>query len=117
VDVKAVTHRLMKDGGAFTVNLWDRDDTRPFVKFSKPADFEDDALNGRPVRTGETGSPIFTEAVAYLDCRVWQIVECGTHDVFIGEVVDAGFQADEETAIARMEDTRMKYGGVKRGGH
>ena len=47
-------------------------------------------LNGRPIREGVTGAPIFTEAVAYLDCRVWQIVECGTHDLFIGEVVDAG---------------------------
>ena len=37
VDKKAVTHRLIEDGGAFSINLWSRDDTRPFVKFSKPA--------------------------------------------------------------------------------
>ena len=62
--------------------------------------------------------PIFEEAVAYIECTVWQIVEAGTHDVFFGEVVDAGFQGDsEEPLVARMEDTRMKYGGVKRGGH
>src|SRR6266487_1428392 len=29
----------------------------------------------------------------------------------IGEVVDAGFQKDEDTAVLRMEDTRMSYGG------
>ena len=27
------------------------------------------------------------------------------------------FHGDEEPLVARMEDTRMKYGGVKRGGH
>lgn len=117
IDVKAVTHRLIRASGVFSVNLWDREDTRPFVKFSKPAVMEDMALNGRPVRVGATGAPIFTEAVAYLDCRVWKVVECGTHDVFLGEVVDAGFQGDEDPLVARMEDTRMKYGGVKRGGH
>jgi len=118
VDTKAVTHRLIADGESFTVNLWDREDTRPFVKFSKPADKEGMALNGRPVRTGVTGAPIFEEAVAYLDCTVWKQVECGSHTFFIGEVADCGFQNDgEDRPVARMEDTRMKYGGVRRGGH
>lgn len=119
VDSSAVTNQLIREGGSFSVNLWDRSDTRPFVKFSKPAVFEAMTLNGRAVRAGITGVPIFLEAVAYLECVVWQTVECGTHDVFIGEVIDAGFQGDteEEPLVARIEDTRMKYGGVKRGGH
>lgn len=116
VDNDAVTHRLITEGGAFTVNLWDRDDTRPFVKFSKPATYEDGALNGRPVRMGKTGAPIFEEAAAYIDCTVSQAVDVGTHTVFFGHVVDTGFhQGGDEVGIARMEDTRMKYGGVKRG--
>lgn len=117
IDVKAVTNRLIRESGAFTINLWDREDTRPFVKFSKPAVKDGMSLNGRPIREGRTGAPIFTEAVAYLECTVWQRVECGTHDLFIGEVVDAGFTGDDDPIVARMEDTRMKYGGVKRGGH
>jgi flavin reductase (DIM6/NTAB) family NADH-FMN oxidoreductase RutF len=118
VDTSAVTNRLIREGGSFSINLWDRGDTRPFVKFSKPATYEDHVLNGRPVREGVTGAPVFVEAVAFLECLVRQTVECGTHDVFFGEVVDAGFQGEtEEPLVARMEDTRMKYGGVKRGGH
>jgi flavin reductase (DIM6/NTAB) family NADH-FMN oxidoreductase RutF len=118
VDVKAVTNRLIADHGSFSVNLWDREDTRPFVKFSKPAVKEAMTLNGRPIREGITGVPIFTEAVAWLECSVWKIVECGTHDLFLGEVIDAGFHdGGEDRLVARIEDTRMKYGGVKRGGH
>ncbi len=118
VDNKAVTHRLISDGGSFSVNLWSRDDTRPFVKFSKPATKDGMALNGRPIREGKTGAPIFEEAVVYLDCEVREAIDAGTHTVFFGEVVDAGFQGgDEDPEVARMEDTRMKYGGVKRGGH
>jgi len=116
VDTSAVTNRLIRAGGAFSVNLWDRADTRPFVKFSKPAVFDGETLNGRPVREGSTGVPIFTEAVAWLECRLHQTVECGTHDLFIGEVVAADI-SDDEALVARIEDTRMKYGGVKRGGH
>ena len=118
IDNKAVTKRLVDEGGSLTINLWDREDTRPFVKFSKPADKEGMTLNGRPIREGTTGAPIFEEAVAYLDCTVWDSIDCGTHTLFLVEVVDAGFQNDgEDVPVARMEDTRMKYGGVKRGGH
>src|SRR5436305_1874582 len=34
VDNDAVTRRLIADGGAFTVNLWNSEDTKVFVKFS-----------------------------------------------------------------------------------
>lgn len=118
VDKKALTHRLIEEGRSFSVNLWSREDTRPFVKFSKPAGKEGMTLNGRPIRPGVTGAPVFEEAVAYLDCRVRQQIDCGSHSLFLGEVADCGFQNDgEEVPVARIEDTRMKYGGVKRGGH
>lgn len=117
VDKKAVTHELIEKGGSFTVNLWSRDDTRPFVKFSKPATKEGMTLNGRSIREGRTGAPIFEEAVAYIDCTLWKVVDCGTHSLMLGEVVDCGFQGPDDVEVARMEDTRMKYGGVRRGGH
>jgi len=118
VDRKAVTNRLIRDGRAFSVNLWDREDTRVFRKFSTPAEKDGQMLNGRPVRTGLTGVPIFDEAVAWLECRVAQVIDVGTHDLFLGEVVDVGFgEGGRDAEVARMEDTRMKYGGVRRGGH
>jgi flavin reductase (DIM6/NTAB) family NADH-FMN oxidoreductase RutF len=116
VDNKAVTRRLIADGGSFSVNLWDAEDTRVFVKFSKPAAYADGALNGRPVRDGATGAPIFDEAVAWLDCAVRHTLDLGSHTLFVGEVVDAAIGDDAKRA-ASMADTRMKYGGVKRGGH
>lgn len=118
VDRTAVTHGLISRGEAFSINLWPREDTRAFVSFSKPARREGNALNGRAVRAGVTGVPIFEEAIAYLDCRLRRAVDCGSHTLFLGEVVDCAFQGEGEARpVARMEDTRMKYGGVKRGGH
>ena len=115
VDNTAVTHRLITEGGSFTVNLWSAEETKVFVKFSKPAAFDPAALtlNGRPVRAAVTGAPVFAEAVAYLDCAVRASHDFGTHTFFVGEVVDAGINDDEARAAA-MSDTRMKYGGSKR---
>jgi flavin reductase (DIM6/NTAB) family NADH-FMN oxidoreductase RutF len=116
IDNGAVTHRLISESGVFSVNLWPADDTRVFVKFSKPATREGDSLNGRPVHLGTTGAPVFDEAVAWLECEVRDSLDLGTHTLFIGEVVDASV-ADDEMRAAAMSDTRMKYGGVRRGGH
>lgn len=118
VDNSAVTHRLIAEGGSFTVNLWSSEETRPFVKFSKPAEFDADAstLNGRAVREEATGAPVFDEAIAWMDCEVRHQHDYGTHTLFVGEIVAAGVN-DDEVRPAAMSDTRMKYGGVRRGGH
>ncbi len=116
VDNKAVTHRLISDGGSFSVNLWSSEDTRPFVKFSKPAVREGNTLNGREVVLARNGTPVFVEAIAWVECEVRQELDLGTHTLFIGEIVDGEIKDDNARAAA-MSDTRMKYGGVKRGGH
>jgi flavin reductase (DIM6/NTAB) family NADH-FMN oxidoreductase RutF len=116
IDNKAVTHRLISEGGSFTVNLWSAEDTKPFVKFSKPAGREDNTLNGRPVFTAATGAPVFEEAIAWMDCEVRQAIDLGTHTLFLGEIVDAAVN-DADQRAAAISDTRLKYGGVKRGGH
>lgn len=116
VDNSSVTHRLIQEGGSFTVNLWSAEDTRTFVKFSKPATKADMTLNGRSIREGTTGAPIFSEAIAWMDCEVRSAHDFGTHTLFAGEIVDAAV-LDEDQRAAAVSDTSMKYGGVKRGGH
>jgi flavin reductase (DIM6/NTAB) family NADH-FMN oxidoreductase RutF len=113
VDNGAVTRRLIAEGGSFTVNLWSAEDTKVFVKFSKPATYQDGGLNGRPVREATTGAPVFDDAVAWMDCAVRHTLDLGSHTLFVGEVVDAAIR-DADARVASMSDTRMKYGGVKR---
>ena len=116
VDKHAVTHRLITEGESFTVNLWDAEDTKVFVKFSKPASDDGVTLNGRAVRDASTGAPVFDEALAWMDCSVRHALDLGSHTLFVGEVVDAAIR-DDSARAASMSDTRMKYGGVRRGGH
>ena len=113
VENGAVTRRLIDAGRVFSVNWWAREETRVFVKFSRPATQEGAALNGWAFHDGVTGAPIFDDAVSYVDCTVNASHDAGTHTVFYGEVRDAGIQ-HPDVALARMEDTRMKYGGVAR---
>jgi flavin reductase (DIM6/NTAB) family NADH-FMN oxidoreductase RutF len=113
IEQDAHTHELVSEGRVFTCNIIDREDRAIVRKFTKPVDVDPGArtLNGFPFHDGRTGAPILDQAVAYLDCEVREIVALGGHSLFVGEIVDAAFQRDEDTPVLRMEDTRMNYGG------
>lgn len=114
VERSAYTHELIREGGVFSLCTIHRDDRAIVRKFTKPVevDLEAMTLNGFPFHDGRSGAPVLDQSPAYLDCEVRQAVELGGHTFFIGEVVDAAFQVDDEDApVLRMEDTRMNYGG------
>ena len=113
VEKPAYTHELIAEGRVFSVNVIDREDRAIVRKFTKPVevDLEAHTLNGFAFHDGPTGAPILDQAVAWVDCRLHSSVDVGDHTLFLGEVVDAGFQKPEDTPVLRMEDTRMNYGG------
>jgi flavin reductase (DIM6/NTAB) family NADH-FMN oxidoreductase RutF len=113
VEAEAVTHRLISEGGAFTVCILDRADRAVVRKFARPAerDPETGALNGFEVFAARTGAPLFAGAAAWLDCEVRHRLELGSHTLFVGEVVDCGPPPGADAEVLRMEDTRMNYGG------
>jgi flavin reductase (DIM6/NTAB) family NADH-FMN oxidoreductase RutF len=62
-------------------------------------------------RTGQTGAPILLEdAVAWLECRVVQTVDVGTHLLFVGEVVDGDLIEGAQPPL-----TYAYYRDVKKG--
>jgi flavin reductase (DIM6/NTAB) family NADH-FMN oxidoreductase RutF len=114
VEKTAVTHELIEHGRGFTVNTIDREDRAIVRKFTKPVEVDEAAstMNGFLYVDGPvTGAPALPQAVAFVECEVRSAVDCGDHTLFIGEVVNAVFQQDEETPVLRMEDTRLNYGG------
>jgi flavin reductase (DIM6/NTAB) family NADH-FMN oxidoreductase RutF len=113
VEKTALTHELIAAGGNFTLNTVSREDRAIVRKFTKPTEWDAAAstLNGFKVHDGPTGAPVLDQAVAWIACAVRNPVDCGGHTFFVGEVIDCGFQAGEDTEVLRMEDTRMSYGG------
>jgi flavin reductase (DIM6/NTAB) family NADH-FMN oxidoreductase RutF len=113
IEAEAVTHRLVHEGGSFVLNVLNRADRATVRKFSKPVvdDGDPTSLGGLAVRASTSGAPIVEQAAAWLDCRVWQEVPCGSHTLFVGEVIDCGGDLPAGLEVLRMEDTRMNYGG------
>lgn len=114
VERSAVTHDLIAEGGCYSLALVARDDRAEVRKFVKPAeqDLQARTLAGMGYRDGLSGAPIPELALAYLDCTLRHTLDLGSHSLFVGEVVDAGFApGGKDLAVLRMEDTRMSYGG------
>jgi flavin reductase (DIM6/NTAB) family NADH-FMN oxidoreductase RutF len=113
VEKEALTHELITEGRVFSVCVVDREDRAIVRKFTKPVDVGLDGrtLNGFAFVEAASGAPILAQSASYVDCSLWQSVDCGGHTFFIGEVLEARFLKDEETPVLRMEDTRMSYGG------
>jgi flavin reductase (DIM6/NTAB) family NADH-FMN oxidoreductase RutF len=117
VESGALTTRLVREGGGFTLNLLAREDRSVIRRFVKPAAWDPGAqtLAGQAVFEAPSGAPVLEGALAWLDCRLIQELALGKHTLFIGEIQEAGFgpgyQDAEDADVLRMEDTRMSYGG------
>ena len=116
IDNKSVTFSLMDQSEYFTLNMFSPEYTKVFVKFSKPAEYTDGFLNKEPIFLTENKVPVFENATVWFELKTTQKIDFGTHTLFVGEIVDCKTLNPEER-VAYMGDTRMKYGGVPRGGH
>ncbi|HXY45077.1 MAG TPA: flavin reductase family protein [Acidimicrobiales bacterium] len=114
IEAAAVTHRLVSEGGCFSLSLLSRLQRAEVRKFVKPAvhDAAAGTLAGVAFKEEITGAPIPEIAIAWLDCALRRQLAVGSHTLFVGEVVAAGFaDGGEDAPVLRMEDTRMSYGG------
>ena len=107
------SHHLMKESGEFVVNLVDRPlcDACDYcgVKSGKDVDkFAEQKLTAMPA-LGMDYAPAIAEAPAYLSCKVRQVIELGSHDMFIGEVVGVQVRDDlfDEDGSLHMESARL----------
>ena len=97
---KAETHDAIVGSHAFAVSVLSREQRSLADCFAQPttADklkrFCDAAWH-----EAETGSPILEGALAYFDCRLTARHDGGDHEIFIGEIVAAGYREDAEPLL------------------
>lgn len=71
---------LLYPGSSFVLNILPEDRYLPLMKhFLKPFNPGEDRFAGIETKTAENNSPILTQALAYLECRVADRLECGDH--------------------------------------
>jgi flavin reductase (DIM6/NTAB) family NADH-FMN oxidoreductase RutF/rubredoxin len=86
------TNEFITRTGAFSVSVLNQDASPDlFGRFGYRSGKDIDKLAGINVIYGESGVPVvLNDCIAYLECRVVQTVDVGTHFMFIGELINAG---------------------------
>jgi flavin reductase (DIM6/NTAB) family NADH-FMN oxidoreductase RutF/rubredoxin len=92
-----LTWEFIKESRIFTASVLCQDTPLSFIgRFGFKSGREIDKLEGINYLIGKTGAPVVLEnAVAYVEARVTQEVDVGTHTIFIGEVVNADVISDK----------------------
>lgn len=68
-------------------------------------------MEGMKVRYGESGVPIvLNETIAYLECRVVETVDVGSHLMFIGELIQAEVLDEEKDPLTYLHYRKVKKG-------
>jgi ferric-chelate reductase [NAD(P)H] len=97
INKKNLTWEFIKESKVFVASVLCQDTPLTFIgRFGFKSGRDIDKLDGVNYKTGETGAPIVLDnAVAYLEARVNQEIDVGTHTIFIGEVVNGEVISDK----------------------
>ena len=87
VDHRASMCEFLKRSGNYAVNILTTEQEHLSGRFAKPGPKE---FSDIPLTTGESGAPIFTEALAHADCKIRHILPGGDHDIFVGGILGGG---------------------------
>ena len=100
------------ESGAFSVSVLHQDTpSNIFGRFGYKSGRDFDKLEGMKVQYGETGVPIvLDESIAFLECKLVQTHDVGTHWLFIGELVQSEVVDDSMEPI-----TYLHYREVNKG--
>jgi flavin reductase (DIM6/NTAB) family NADH-FMN oxidoreductase RutF/rubredoxin len=98
INKKNYTHELIKLSHKFSVSILAETAPMTFIGlFGFKCGREINKLENINARTGATGVPIVLDySVGYLEAELTNEVDCGSHTIFVGRVIDADVTSNDE---------------------
>ena len=92
------THGLIVASGKFTVSVLEEATPMTLIgRFGFKSGRDTDKFADIQVKAGITGIPVVTEhAVAFIEAEVIGSMDCGTHTIFLGRVIESEVLGDSE---------------------
>ena len=93
---EAATSALIEKSGVFGVSLLEVSQEHISAQFAGFGEIPEGADKFYQINTftDQTGSPLLTDAIAWMDCKVFGIHDGATHHIIVGEVLNTGRQDD-----------------------
>lgn len=104
LQVASRTHRLVSQAGVFAVTILAENQREISERFAGRVPDQEDRLAGLETETLASGAPLLKGGLAWLDCRVTQVIPAGTNTLFLAEVIAA--RGDGDRAPLLYHDRR-----------
>lgn len=79
-------HALIEQAGHYAANILSTAQQPLGARFADPRVL--DRFEGVETTRGATGAPILPESLAWVDCRLREVLPGGDHSIFVGEVLE-----------------------------
>jgi flavin reductase (DIM6/NTAB) family NADH-FMN oxidoreductase RutF len=96
VDKKAGSYPEIKANGCYAVNILAADQEEISRRFATPGPKD---YTGLKWKAAVTGAPVLEGTLAWVDCRLAEVLPGGDHDIFIGEIVAGDAREDGEPLL------------------
>jgi flavin reductase (DIM6/NTAB) family NADH-FMN oxidoreductase RutF len=98
VNKSGSTHATIAEAGRFGINYLAQSQESVARVFSQAQDEPTKRFQSNDWCSGAEGVPLLREALASFACRVVQQIDCGTHTIFVGEVLEI-HQQDQSSLL------------------
>jgi len=85
---------LVTHSKKFVLNLLHTGQKNMLAHFGKGFEPGQDPFKGIAIEKKKTGIPVLKEALCFLECELREVFIAGDHQIFLGEVVNAGSEED-----------------------
>jgi flavin reductase (DIM6/NTAB) family NADH-FMN oxidoreductase RutF len=82
------THELVEESGAFALHLLAEEQLELLWRFGLESGRDHDKFAGLDVTTAVTGSPVLSDTIGWLDCRVETKLNIGDRILYVAEVLE-----------------------------
>jgi flavin reductase (DIM6/NTAB) family NADH-FMN oxidoreductase RutF/rubredoxin len=113
INKQNLTHEYIEASGKFAVSIISKSTPMPFIGlFGFKCGRDVDKFAETNYKLGETGAPVILDnhIIAYIEAAVVNSLDCGTHTIFIGNVINSDVLDNNEEPM-----TYAYYHEVKRG--
>jgi 3-hydroxy-9,10-secoandrosta-1,3,5(10)-triene-9,17-dione monooxygenase reductase component len=101
--------QTLKKGVPFVVNVLSKKNMDIFKNFAKPHTEGLNRLEGLEADMSLAPAAVFTGCIAYMSCKVHDVVAAGDHHLVIGEIVDGGGLNVDDEAMIHLRKNGFQY--------
>lgn len=101
INKNSLTHEYIKNSKVFAISIVTQDASMKFIgNFGFKTGRDIDKFENVNIKKGQTNCPIIIDNCnAFVEARVINIIDCGTHEIIIGSIVDAQILNDNEGMV------------------